>query len=105
MSKLPAYSVLLFKITAKFQKDLKSFFFITEVLLNSLLLILKNRVKGEIYSSPHITVNCYFLHKDCGKIPWRRERLLTQYSGLENTMDYMVRGVTESDTTERFSLH
>ena len=27
MSKLPAYSLLLFKITVKFQKDLKSIFF------------------------------------------------------------------------------
>ena len=27
MSKLPAYSLLFFKITAKFQKDLKSIFF------------------------------------------------------------------------------
>ena len=41
MSKLLAYSLLFFKITAKFQKDLKSIFLITEVLLNSLLLIKK----------------------------------------------------------------
>ena len=27
-----------------------------------------------------------------------------QYSGLENSMDYTVHGVTESDTTERLSL-
>ena len=27
-----------------------------------------------------------------------------QYSGLENPMDYIVHGVTESDTTERLSL-
>ena len=27
-----------------------------------------------------------------------------QYSGLENSMDYIVHGVTESDTTERLSL-
>ena len=28
-----------------------------------------------------------------------------QYSGLENPMDCTVRGVAESDTTERLSLH
>ena len=33
------------------------------------------------------------------KIPWRRERLPT-----ENSMDYMVHGVTESDTTGKLSL-
>ena len=27
-----------------------------------------------------------------------------QYSGLENSMDYTVHGVTESNTTERLSL-
>ena len=27
-----------------------------------------------------------------GKIPWRRERLPLQYSGLENSMDYIVHG-------------
>ena len=31
-----------------------------------------------------------------GKIPWRRERF--QYSGLENSMDCMVQGVTKSRT-------
>ena len=31
-----------------------------------------------------------------GKIPWRWERL--QYSGLENSMDYIVHGVTNSWT-------
>ena len=31
------------------------------------------------------------------------ERLL-QYSGLENSMDYIVNGGAESDTTERLSL-
>ena len=36
--------------------------------------------------------------------PWRRERLPTPYSGLENPMDYIVHGVTESDTNERLSL-
>ena len=28
-----------------------------------------------------------------GKIPWRRESYLLQYSGLENSMDYTVHGV------------
>ena len=27
-----------------------------------------------------------------------------RYSGLENSIDYIVHGVTESDTTERLSL-
>ena len=31
-----------------------------------------------------------------GKIPWRRERNLLQYSGLENSMDCMVHGVPKS---------
>ena len=40
-----------------------------------------------------------------GKIPWRRERLPLQYSGLENSMDWIDHGVTEElDTTERLSL-
>ena len=34
------------------------------------------------------------------KIPGRRQRLPLQYSGLENSMDCIVYGVTESDTTE-----
>ena len=38
------------------------------------------------------------------KIPWRRQRLPLQYSGLENSMDCIVYGVTESDTTEWLSL-
>ena len=38
------------------------------------------------------------------RIPWRRERLPRQYSGLENSMDCTVHGVAESDTTERLSL-
>ena len=28
-----------------------------------------------------------------------------QYSGLENSMDFIVHGVTQSDTTERLSFH
>ena len=39
-----------------------------------------------------------------GKIPWRREYPL-QYSSLENFMDRIVHRVTESDMTERLSLH
>ena len=33
-----------------------------------------------------------------GKIPCRRERLPLQYSGLENSMDSIVHGVTMSRT-------
>ena len=33
-----------------------------------------------------------------GKLPWRRERLSTQYSGLENSMDCIVHGVAKSRT-------
>ena len=33
-----------------------------------------------------------------GKIPWRRERLPIRYSGLENSLDYIVHGVTKSQT-------
>ena len=33
-----------------------------------------------------------------GKIPWRRERLPTPVSGLENSMDCIVRRVTKSRT-------
>ena len=38
-----------------------------------------------------------------GKIPWRRERLPLQYSGLQNSMDYIW--VAELVITERFSPH
>ena len=33
-----------------------------------------------------------------GKIPWRRERLPTLYSGLENSMNYTLHGVAKSWT-------
>ena len=33
-----------------------------------------------------------------GKIPWRRERFPLQYSGLENSMDYIDQGVAKSWT-------
>ena len=33
-----------------------------------------------------------------GKISWRRERLLFQYSSLENSMDCIVQGVAKSRT-------
>ena len=33
-----------------------------------------------------------------GKIPWSRERLQLQHSGLENSMDCIVHGVTKSLT-------
>ena len=33
-----------------------------------------------------------------GKIPWRRERLPLQYSGLDSSKDCIVHGVTQSQT-------
>ena len=39
-----------------------------------------------------------WVHPWVGKIRWRRERLPTQYSGLENSMDYTVHGVPKSQT-------
>ena len=36
--------------------------------------------------------------------PGERKDYPLQYSGLENSMDCMVHGITKSDTTERFSL-
>ena len=39
------------------------------------------------------------------KIPWRSEQLPLQYSGMENSMDYIVHGVAKSQTwTEQLSL-
>ena len=38
-----------------------------------------------------------------GRIPWRRERLPIQYSGLENSIDYSPWDHKELDTTERLS--
>ena len=40
-----------------------------------------------------------------GKSPWEGNSNLLQYSGLENSMDCIVHGVSESDTTEWLSLH
>ena len=40
-----------------------------------------------------------------GRSPGEGKGYALQYSGLENSMDYTVHGVTESDTTERLSLH
>ena len=37
--------------------------------------------------------------------PGEGNSYLLQYSGLENSMDCVVRGVAESDTTERLSLY
>ena len=37
------------------------------------------------------------------KIPWRRKGYPLQYSDLENSMDCIIHGVAESDTTERLS--
>ena len=39
-----------------------------------------------------------------GRSPGEEKGYLIQYSGLENSMDCIVHGVTESDTTERLSL-
>ena len=38
-----------------------------------------------------------------GRSPEERKGYALQYSGLENSMDCMVQGVTESDTTEQLS--
>ena len=41
-----------------------------------------------------------------GKIPWKRERLPTPYSDLENSRDYTVHGVAKSQTRLRdFHFH
>ena len=37
------------------------------------------------------------------KIPWRRERLPLQYSGLENSLNCVVHGLAELDVIERLS--
>ena len=39
-----------------------------------------------------------------GRSPGEGKAYLFQYSGLENSMDCIVHGVAESDTTERLSL-
>ena len=39
-----------------------------------------------------------------GRSPGERNGYPLQYSGLENSMDCVVHGVTESDMTERLSL-
>ena len=39
-----------------------------------------------------------------GRSPGEGKDYPLQYSGPENSMDYIVHGVAESDTTERFSL-
>ena len=39
-----------------------------------------------------------------GRSPGEGDSYSLQYSGLENSMDYRVHGVAESDTTEQFSL-
>jgi len=39
-----------------------------------------------------------------GRYPGEGKGYTLQYSGLENSMDCIVHGVTESDTTERLSL-
>ena len=40
-----------------------------------------------------------------GRSPGEGKGYPLQYSGLENSMDCIVHGVAESDTTERLSLH
>ena len=39
------------------------------------------------------------------KSPGKEKGYPLQYSGLENSMDCIVHGITESDTAERLSLH
>ena len=39
-----------------------------------------------------------------GKSPGGRKGYPLQYSGLENSMDFIILGVAELDTTEQFSL-
>ena len=39
-----------------------------------------------------------------GRSPGEGKGYPLQYSGLENSVDYVVHGVAESDTTERLSL-
>ena len=41
---------------------------------------------------------CYGFNPWVGKIPWRRERLPLQYSGLENSVDCIVHGVSKNQT-------
>ena len=40
-----------------------------------------------------------------GRFPGEGKGYLLQYSGLENSMDFIVHAVAESDTTERLSFH
>ena len=40
-----------------------------------------------------------------GRSPGEGNSYPLQYSGLENSMDSIVHGVAESDTTEQLSLH
>ena len=39
-----------------------------------------------------------------GRSPGERKGYPLQYSGLENSMDFIAHGVAESDTTEQLSL-
>ena len=50
------------------------------------------------------------IHLQCerpglGRSPGEGKGYPLQYSGLENSMDSIVHGVAESDTTEQLSLH
>ena len=40
-----------------------------------------------------------------GRFPGEGKGYPLQFSGLENSMDYIVHGVAELDTTEQLSLH
>ena len=40
-----------------------------------------------------------------GRSPGEGKGYPLQYSGLENSMDFIVHAVAESDTTEKLSLH
>ena len=46
-----------------------------------------------------------FLEHYLGRSPGEGKGYPLQYSGLENSMDCIVHGVAESDTTEQLSLH
>ena len=52
------------------------------------------RDAGDLHSIPRL-----------GRSPGEGSGYPLRYSGLENSMDCIVHGVTESDTTEQLSLH
>ena len=72
------------------------------------ILLLKNYLYlYVIYKGLPLWLSWYRICLHCGrpgfdpwvwKIPWRRERLPTPVSGLENSMDCIVHGVAKSQT-------